>query len=441
MTDINALVPFEAGQTHLSSSRLNTILETTQDLAEAKGIRIDGRYYRVGDTISIQNSTGSDLEPRSCVGLSNNVFEIDTPDFENEIAVEAVVLDNALHYNRYAVVLDSIGADTDGDAVAVGACACKVNIRNEEHTEAQIVDGDTSMESVANGTATIIYKPDGLGILDCLIKVNDNSNNGVIVTNTSGSTHPASGLMKAVLKTGEQNWYEVTTPDEDSQTNILINDDQDMQAGQTKRLPDKQQYRFLIDSDPSGGDNAGAQAGTHTAKKGNTGLKCYGGSGGYAEGRFFSGVQFLNLSYSDSLLSTANDANPNKDSAICVITPYIIIPNGHTCYIHYGKISIGGSGSLNDVGVTIFLYEDEAGTQQYSQDLSLYCDFLTGSGTIDPSPLSVYSAPIHKIITNTSGSTITIKSAKINTSVVLGSSFSYTGQVVTTGSNYVVKVT
>jgi hypothetical protein len=247
----------------------------------------------------------------------------DTPQFENTLLVSGEAVDASKHYNKYAVTLDYIRGDNYGNAVSTGYCICKVDIRNTEHTQAEIVNGATHLQSTVNGTSSIIWKETAsIGVQYCVINLNDNVNNGVIISNTFGSTIPANGLMKATLKSGENNWYEVTQPDTANQTNILILDDLDMQAGQTKRLTDRQQYKFLIDTTPAAGDNAGAQAGSFTAKKGNTGLKCYGGSGGTAEGRFFSpttstGVVEIDLSgtprsiYDQSGLSRPTEGNPD----------------------------------------------------------------------------------------------------------------------------------
>ena len=120
--------------------------------------------------IRVRNDSGSSLPRNSVVGLNGPIFTpTESEDaFLREVTFSVHVPDIAKHRRRFAVLLEPSPTDTEayyGDsfgrvtrAYLAGLCAVKVEIMDEDHEYANIVDGVTDhLKSSRHGHARILW--------------------------------------------------------------------------------------------------------------------------------------------------------------------------------------------------------------------------------------------------------------------------------------------
>lgn len=121
---------------------------------------------RSSTIIRVRNDTGNSLDRLSVVGLDGPIFSpADSEDaFLREVAFAAVMPDKTKHKRRYAITLEpSIPPEGYGSGQCVraylaGVCQVKVEIMDESHQYANIVDGVTDhLKSSVFGHARILW--------------------------------------------------------------------------------------------------------------------------------------------------------------------------------------------------------------------------------------------------------------------------------------------
>ena len=175
-------------------------VENSSELLQA----ITGQRGAVVETI---NNHSADIERFQILGLRDDASQPTTADeAEEDPLVNGDTPDTAAHGMGILIAQEPIVAgDGSGACMRIGVTRCKVDVINESHTTAGLINGDvTKLESGKQG-ATILTKPSGTGEKWCLILLGGTS---------IEQAHPFTALLDADLA-ADDNTASITAADED----------------------------------------------------------------------------------------------------------------------------------------------------------------------------------------------------------------------------------
>jgi len=128
-------------------------------------------------TIKIKNTSGADLDMFSVVGVDGILFgPADNLDQFKREPVLTAVTPTTDHAGAFAVLLQPVAAGKFGVACVDGVVQVRVNVTDEAHDRADVLDGDaTKLGSSADGSARIIWKEAGTGDRWAVVRLADPS--------------------------------------------------------------------------------------------------------------------------------------------------------------------------------------------------------------------------------------------------------------------------
>jgi hypothetical protein len=117
------------------------------------------------DTIRLRNDSGEDLDAFRVLGLDEPLFtpEDDEDDFKFRWRMKGVMPERAAHYRRFAVLLEPAPEDAIVEAAVDGVVCTLLDVVDEHHTHADVVDDETLLRTDVCGGAKILWKEDGVG--------------------------------------------------------------------------------------------------------------------------------------------------------------------------------------------------------------------------------------------------------------------------------------
>jgi hypothetical protein len=111
--------------------------------------------------VRIKNETGTDLPAFAIVGLGAPIFTPnDSPEaFAREVTFRGLTPVIGDHFGRFAVLLEPAPADRVVRAYVAGVCQVKIDVIDENHRWADVLDTDTGkLESTDFGSAQILWR-------------------------------------------------------------------------------------------------------------------------------------------------------------------------------------------------------------------------------------------------------------------------------------------
>lgn len=166
----------------------------------------DGREFTGGETILVNNSSGSGYDAGSVIAIGAPSFAPGTDQYES-YTFEASA-PNATDRGRWGIIPYEIPAGEFGLAISGGIAYCDVNVTHASHAYADVASGG-GLESGFSGSAEIIHKPAGTGVLDCVVRfhvADDRSIKGV----ADADIEADSSALVSVWKNGADTGANVT---------------------------------------------------------------------------------------------------------------------------------------------------------------------------------------------------------------------------------------
>lgn len=153
----------QAGQPlDISARAYNAMLDAAQGFKNGRhDIRQPGaEQFRQADIVLVQNGSGEDLSRFSVLGIDGVIISPDDNllEFQNRIALVGVTPVESRHRGRFVILLDPLKSGKIGRAWVDGVCVAKVDIVDEAHEFAEIIDDDaTRLRSANTGSARILW--------------------------------------------------------------------------------------------------------------------------------------------------------------------------------------------------------------------------------------------------------------------------------------------
>ena len=118
--------------------------------------------------VRVKNDSGSALAQFAIAGVSAPIFNPSDsdklPEFKRQPAFSVVEPEAEAHRGAFVVTLEPIPDGSVGSAVVAGVVQCLVNVSNEDHRRATVIEGDSAkLESAHSGGAEIITCQAGTG--------------------------------------------------------------------------------------------------------------------------------------------------------------------------------------------------------------------------------------------------------------------------------------
>jgi hypothetical protein len=144
----------------ISARAWNTLLDVARSTRTGAGS--DTGSSRQSGIIKVKNESGGPLPRNAVLGIEDPIF---TPGdsslnaFMREVAFRAKTPDIAKHKRRFCVLLDPAPLDGVVRAYLAGVCPVQVDVGDESHEYATIVDADaTHLTSSRYGYAQILWR-------------------------------------------------------------------------------------------------------------------------------------------------------------------------------------------------------------------------------------------------------------------------------------------
>lgn len=154
-------------QVHFAAQWYNAATDAAKAYQQRGGSSANSLIeFRSSTIIRVRNDTGAAFDRLSVVGLDGPIFSPASSEdgFLREVTFSAAIPDKTRHKRRYAITLDpSFPPETYGEnncvrAYLAGVCQVKVEIMDESHQYANIVDGTTDyLRSSVFGHARILW--------------------------------------------------------------------------------------------------------------------------------------------------------------------------------------------------------------------------------------------------------------------------------------------
>lgn len=126
-----------------------------------------GRSIAGGTTVMVVNTLGSGYDAGSVIVIGQPSFAPASDAYESYVFASSP--GTATDSGRWGVVPYPIPNGEMGIAISGGIAYCQVNVTHASHDRADLSSGG-GLESGFSGSAQIIYKPGGTGLLDCVIR-------------------------------------------------------------------------------------------------------------------------------------------------------------------------------------------------------------------------------------------------------------------------------
>ena len=175
----------------------------------AQGVRRGANDY---DTLKVRNGTCSDLPRFSIVGLDWSTLNPSTDllEWKQQPSMDCVLPNAQTHRGRFAVLVEPLLSCAMGTAVASGVVPCRVNVTNEGHQYASPITGQTGwLQSTSEGSAQILWKQPGTGLLWAFIRISNAPSQATTTTTsriTTTTASPCSGRCKWVWSASTESW-------------------------------------------------------------------------------------------------------------------------------------------------------------------------------------------------------------------------------------------
>jgi hypothetical protein len=159
----------QAGQSlEVSATAWNAFIDAAQKAKNAQHDELsDGSaQFRQADIIKIRNDSGADLPRFSVLGLDAPIFApaVSLRAFQDQVALKGVIPTEEDHFGRFAILLEPAGSGRIARAWASGVCQARVNVEDEDHSCADVTDGDpTKLTSAKRGAAQMLWREGGTG--------------------------------------------------------------------------------------------------------------------------------------------------------------------------------------------------------------------------------------------------------------------------------------
>jgi hypothetical protein len=123
--------------------------------------------------ILVRNDTGTDIEQRfAIVALGAPLIDPDDnlQGFQQRIAFAGVLPEDPIADQRFAILQEPLDEDRIGRAILNEATPVQVDFDDEDHQFATPADGETAhLVSASSGPYRVLWKPDGDGLLWCIV--------------------------------------------------------------------------------------------------------------------------------------------------------------------------------------------------------------------------------------------------------------------------------
>lgn len=163
---------------------------------------LDGEWSDpYGCRVKVQNDTGGNLDRFAVVGLGAPIFDSSSSSgmslqyFKNQPLLSGATPVVATHWNKPAVLLQSILSGKQGDALIAGVVPVQIDIQHIAHRWADVQASTVSLKSYATGSCQILTTPTQAGVQWCLVQMGEifrgtligKVDAGGITANNSGS--------------------------------------------------------------------------------------------------------------------------------------------------------------------------------------------------------------------------------------------------------------
>jgi hypothetical protein len=168
--------------------------------------------------ILVRNDTGTDIEQRfAIVALGAPLIDPDDnlQGFQQRIAFAGVLPEDPIADQRFAILQEPLDEDRIGRAILNEATPVQVDFDDEDHQFATPADGETAhLVSASSGPYRVLWKPDGDGLLWCIvIAERGGSGGGRVVFPPSGGIPAASLSSGTNLRMGTAECFVATVSD------------------------------------------------------------------------------------------------------------------------------------------------------------------------------------------------------------------------------------
>jgi hypothetical protein len=171
--------------------------------------------------ILVRNDTGTDIEQRfAIVALGAPLIDPDDnlQGFQQRIAFAGVLPEDPIADQRFAILQEPLDEDRIGRAILNEATPVQVDFDDEDHQFATPADGETAhLVSASSGPYRVLWKPDGDGLLWCIViaeRGGGGGGGGRVVFPPTGGIPPATlNAGKTQLTPGSAECFEATFAD------------------------------------------------------------------------------------------------------------------------------------------------------------------------------------------------------------------------------------
>lgn len=154
---------------------------STLDSAKGDGgppAALDGEWSDpYGVRVKVQNDTGGNLDRFAVVGLGAPIFSAASSSgsslqyFKNKPLFSGATPVVNTHWNKPAILLQSIASGKIGDALISGFVPVQIDIQHAAHTWADVMAGTASLSSYATGSCKILSTISQTGVQWCMVQM------------------------------------------------------------------------------------------------------------------------------------------------------------------------------------------------------------------------------------------------------------------------------
>ncbi len=178
---------------------------------------LDGEWSDpYGVRIKVQNDTGGNLDRFAVVGLGAPIFSATSTSgsslryFKNEMLFSGATPVVNTHWNKPAVLLQSIPKGKNGYALIAGVVPVQVSIDHAAHTWADVMAGTASLKSYATGSCKILSTISQTGVQWCLVQMGLKFLGPLKGVTDAAITKGSTGTVSIHTHAGSDTGYNVT---------------------------------------------------------------------------------------------------------------------------------------------------------------------------------------------------------------------------------------
>lgn len=203
MGDIRRVRPGDAILQHLTAQAFNSFAEAAERDGGTPSALIGGDSQ--AGLVWVRNDSGARRDRFSIVGLGAPVFAASNlTEFQNKPLLAGQTPVVATHWNKPAVLLQSIEPGYIGQALVAGVVPVQIDIQHIAHRWADVQASTTSLKSYATGSVKILSTPTQTGVQWCLVelgKVFKGTLIGKVDSNIAANTSDAISIHKGSDRT------------------------------------------------------------------------------------------------------------------------------------------------------------------------------------------------------------------------------------------------